>query len=152
MQSSLSTRKPVDKLRLTDITHYPVWEFATDEEGTPGQDETWVRPVATKVVPANAFSLSVAASFKTASGQELSGIVGVSTFGSLEVTHAAVITEHDYIFIPWPGYDGALRSCQKAAHDLGIPQSSLFPLQYELLVPVEGVHGKVRGEYAYSDA
>lgn len=152
MKPSLHTRKPVDQLRLPDITKFPVWEFATDDEATPGQDETWVRPVDTKVVPANAFSLSVAAKFRTASGGELSGIVGVTTFGGLEVTHGAVITEQDYVFIPWPGYDGACRSCQVAAHELGIPESELFPLQYELVVPVEGIRGTVRGEYAYSDA
>ncbi len=152
MIPSLRTRKPIGRLRLPDIAKFPIWEFTTDEEGTPGQDETWVRPVNTKVVPANAFSLSVAAKFRTASGTELLGIVGVTTFGGLEVVHGAVITEQDYVFIPWPGYPGAHRSCQLAAQELGIPESELFPLQYEILVPVEGVQGTVRGEYAYGDA
>ncbi|MFZ2990066.1 hypothetical protein [Ideonella sp.] len=137
---------------MADISQFPVWEFASDEEGTPDQDETWVRPVDAKVVPAGAFSLSVAAKFKTTSGAELSGIVGVTTFGGLEIEHGAVITAHDYVFIPWPGYDGAHRSCQVAANKLGIPESELFPLQYELLVPVAGFEGPVSGEYFYSDA
>ena len=152
MKPYLRTRKPVDQLRLSDITKFPVWEFATDNEGSPGRDETWVRPVDTKVVPADAFSLSVAAKFMTASGREFSGIVGVTTFGGVEITHGAVITEQYYVFIPWPGYDGARRSCQVAAHKLGIPESMLFPLQYELLVPVEGIKHIVRGQYAYGDA
>jgi hypothetical protein len=95
---------------------------------------------------------SVAAKFKTASGMELRGIVGVNTMGSLEVIHAAVITEDNYVFIPWPGYPGARRSCQVASRELGISESDLFPLKYELLVPIEGVRETVHGEYAYGDA
>jgi hypothetical protein len=152
MKPTLRTRKPIDQLRLRDITAFSVWEFATDEEDRPGQDETWVKPVNSKVVPANAFSFSVAAKFKTASGMELRGIVGVNTMGSLEVIHAAVITEDNYVFIPWPGYPGARRSFQVASRELGISESDLFPLKYELLVPIEGVRETVHGEYAYGDA
>jgi hypothetical protein len=152
MKPTLRTRKPVDKLRLEDIKAFPVWEFANDEEGIPGQDETWVRPIRTKVVPAGAYSLTVAARFKSSSGIAFHGLVGISTSGSLHVSHAAVLTETDFVFIPWPGYAGARQSCAAAARQLGLPESALFPLDYEVLAPVQGIKGPVRGRYTYSDA
>jgi hypothetical protein len=40
----MKTRKQVYKLTHADLTKYPVWEFALDEEVEPGQDEATVRP------------------------------------------------------------------------------------------------------------
>lgn len=47
LPTTLKTRKPVDQLLPEDLDAFPVWEFATDEEGVPERDETWVRPVGT---------------------------------------------------------------------------------------------------------
>jgi hypothetical protein len=47
LPTTLKTRKPVDKLLAEELDAFPVWEFATDEEGAPERDETWVRPVRT---------------------------------------------------------------------------------------------------------
>jgi hypothetical protein len=47
-------RKSVTALTLEDLREHSVWEFALDEEGEPGQDETTVRPYesgALRVVP-----------------------------------------------------------------------------------------------------
>ncbi len=45
MAPNPDTRKPVDELDLGDLSVFPVWEFAIDEEALEGRDETWVRPV-----------------------------------------------------------------------------------------------------------
>jgi hypothetical protein len=37
-------RKQVNELSTSDLLRFPVWEFALDEEGVDGQDETTVRP------------------------------------------------------------------------------------------------------------
>jgi hypothetical protein len=37
--------KPLDDITLNDVLQYPIWEWALDEEGVEGQDETWQRPV-----------------------------------------------------------------------------------------------------------
>ena len=37
-------RKPIDKLTIADLERFAVWEYAIDEEGLLGQDETTVRP------------------------------------------------------------------------------------------------------------
>jgi hypothetical protein len=39
-------RKPVFSLIASDFESYPFWEYASDEEGVPGQDECTVRPLA----------------------------------------------------------------------------------------------------------
>jgi hypothetical protein len=41
-------RKQVDELNAGDFAAHPVWEFALDEEGEEGQDETTVRPFDSK--------------------------------------------------------------------------------------------------------
>ena len=37
-------RKAVSELSTRDLEAHPVWEFALDEEGQEGKDETTVRP------------------------------------------------------------------------------------------------------------
>jgi hypothetical protein len=56
MPATLKTRKPVNELTVEDLLAFPIWEFAADEEGAEGQDETWVRPVRHSQVPREAYS------------------------------------------------------------------------------------------------
>ena len=37
-------RRQVYELSMRDLREVPAWEFASDEEGVPGQDEATVRP------------------------------------------------------------------------------------------------------------
>jgi hypothetical protein len=37
--------KSLDDITLEDALKYPIWEWALDEEGEDGQDETWQRPI-----------------------------------------------------------------------------------------------------------
>jgi hypothetical protein len=46
------------------LSAFPIWEYASDEEGVKGQDETWVRPVDAQVVRKGQWSLTVAAEFR----------------------------------------------------------------------------------------
>jgi hypothetical protein len=151
MKPSLETRKPIDQLRPNDLIAFPVWEFV-DEEHEEGQDETWVRPVRAKKVPRNSYSLSVAATLTTPKGVEYQGIVGVTTAEGFEAVHAAVLTEHDYVFIPWPGMTGAAEQARGAARQLGLKASELFPLAYRLAVPVAGEASLREGVYHYANS
>ncbi|WP_143006568.1 hypothetical protein [Aquimonas voraii] len=150
MKPTLNTRKPIDQLRPIDLETYPVWEFASDEEGDEDRDETWVRPVRVKQVPGNAYSLSVSAYLRTPSGAEYKGIVGVSTAEGFEAVHAAVITEGSYVFIPWPGMSGASKLAKEAAKELGQKANDLFPLTYCLAVLVTGETKLREGVYSYA--
>jgi hypothetical protein len=150
MRPSLKTRKPLDQLRPSDLKTFPVWEFASDEKGEEGQDETWVRPRRARQVPANAYSLSVAAVLVAADGAEYEGIVSVNTAEGFEAVHAAVLTEDNYVFIPWPGMDGAAKTARSAAKELGVRARDLFPLAYRLAVPLEGESSLREGVYRYA--
>jgi hypothetical protein len=150
MKPSLKTRKPIDQLRPIDLKTFPVWEFASDEEDNEDQDETWVRPVRTRQVPGDAYSLSVAASLTTPSGIEYPGIVGVSTAEGFEAVHAAVLTEDNYVFIPWPGMAGASKLARGAAKELRLRTKDLFPLAYRLVVLIEGESSPREGVYQYA--
>jgi hypothetical protein len=149
VKPSLKTRKPIDELRIADVEAFPVWEFATDEEGNEGQDETWVRPLWGKQIPADAYSLSVLASFTAPTGAKYKGIVGVSTAEGFEAVHAAVLTDSNYVFVPWPGMAGASEMARDAARELRSSANDLFPLSYRLAVPVEGEATLREGVYSY---
>jgi len=149
MKPSLETRKPIDQLRIVDVETFPVWEFTSDEEGHNDRDETWVRPVQVRHISSNAYSLSVFASFTAPSGVEYKGIVGVSTAEGFEPLHAAVLTEENYFFIPWPGMASAPKFARDTAKDLGLKPKDLFPLAYRLAVPVEGETLLREGVYMY---
>jgi len=137
MKLTLRTRKPINTLESKDMVAFPVWEFASDEEGVEGQDETWVRPVKTKVIPADSYSLSVAAHFITASGKELPGLVGVTTAGAIKLGPAVLLPVGKYIVFPFPGDRNAEAEFRAAAALLGMSEAEVFPLRYQLKVLVE---------------
>ena len=149
MRPTAKSKKPVDLLRPVDLEAYPVWEFASDDEGEEEQDETWVRPLRMRQIPANGYSLSVSARLRTPSGTEYRGIVNVNTAEGFEAIHAAVLTEDQYVFIPWPGMTGASELAELAARKLGVKAKDLFPLAYCLAVPVAGEDTLREGVYSY---
>lgn len=148
MRPTLRTRKPIDQLRPEDLNVFPIWEFATDEEDVEGRDETWVRPLRTKVVPADSYSLSVAATFKLACERELPGFVGVSTVDGVELDHAVLLPPKDYVFVPSADYWNAKVDYRKAATSLGLRLKEVFPLRFTLAVVIEGEVAVRSGEYA----
>lgn len=147
MRPILKTRKPIDRLTAEDLEVFPIWEFASDEEGVEGQDETWVRPVKFARVPPEAFSLSVAADFETASGKRLPGIVGVTTSGGVEMGHGAVIFRRKYQFVPASDYDLAPRARKALAAAMKTPVTKIFPLRFILRVLIRGESERRRGVF-----
>ncbi len=139
MTVTLKTRKPVDHLTASDLSTYPVWEFALDEEGIEGRDETWVRPLSTQVVPKGQYSLQVAASFKAACGRTHIGFVDVATAEEPVVISGGVILHgSDYLVIPSPGMFGFGEARGKLLSRLGLSEPELFPMTFTLRVLVEG--------------
>jgi hypothetical protein len=147
MQISLKSRKPIDELREEDLEAFPIWEFALDEENTEEQDETWVKPVDSQVIPKNSYSLSVAARFKLASGKTLLGLVEVTTDHAIELGHAALLPTNNYIFIPSNTYWNAAVEYEKVAALLELKIEDVFPLYFELLALIEGETTHRTGEY-----
>lgn len=143
METTLATRKPINELTVADLEAYPVWEFADDEESAPGRDETWVRPVATRVVPSKAFSITVAAEITTASGQIYSGFVGCSASNGLDVNAVGVLTKGEYVVFQVHFLLPSLR--ERAIAKLGLTENEIFPIQYVVRAPVEGQAGVAQG-------
>lgn len=152
MKPTLKTLKPVDQLRPHDLAAFPVWAFASEDEGESGRDETWVRPIDAKHIPKNAYSLFVSATLTTPLGVQYTGIVSVTTADAVEITHAAILTEKEYIFVPWPGMPRASTLSRNIAKQLGMETNDLFPLFYRLEVPIDGETATRTGEYRYDES
>jgi hypothetical protein len=135
MSASEETRKPIDQLTVEDLAAFPVWEFATDEEGVEGQDETWVRPLSVSRIPGDAFSLSVAADFLAPNGSQFEGIMEVNTAIASPFPSACLIVRSEYLYIG--GAPGS-RERRALAKKLGGSEADVFPLSYTLRVRVEG--------------
>ena len=146
MPTTLKTRKPVNELTVADLQSFPIWEFAEDEEGVDGQDETWVRPVRRNHIPQNAYSQLVAADFSTADGVQLRGFMTVTTAEGIEVTPGSVVGEGHYLVLPSmseaeareQGLAWAIQSRKELIEALGGSPVSVFPLAYKLRVVIRG--------------
>ena len=136
MAATIATRKPIDQITVADLVDFPIWEFCLDEEGTEGMDETWVRPLAAAEVPNEAYSLSVAAEFETASGLRVNGLIGVTTAeGEVEIAYPVLLFDGKYLFVP-SQHDIDEKFRRAVVDALG--PSPVFPLRYRLSVSIEG--------------
>jgi hypothetical protein len=131
--TTLKTRKPIHRLTLSDLSAFPIWEYALDEEDVPGQDETWVRPLCDTAVPKGRWSLSVATDFATASGKSLRGFVGVTTAQHVEIDSAVILAGRRYVIV-----DSTRQARRKTASSLELALRELFPLHYQLRVLIRG--------------
>ena len=138
MRPKLSTRKPIDGMTIEDLRAFPIWEFADDEEGVEGRDETWVRPVNARQVSRDAFSLSVASDFHTSSGAQFSGFVSVTTFGQVEIGCGVILANGKYIFVPAKENLFAERDFEQVASKLGMSITETYPLRFVLTVLLDG--------------
>lgn len=137
MKSALQTRKPIDALTSEDLDACTIWEFAMDEEGDDGQDETSVRPLDRSTIPGDASSLSVAADFVTADGTQFVGIVGLSTDEGLEIACASLFAGGIHVYAVH-GEKTPLRYKTSAASELGKAPSEIYPMRFTLRALLEG--------------
>jgi len=139
------TRKPVDDLTVEDFLAYPIWEFALDEEGIEGRDETWVRPVDSKQVPKGEYSQLVGSEFVTAGGENLHGFMVVSTCDGVEVQAGSLVGDGYYLPLPQMSEENARKDAPwevRARHELekalGGRGLRVFPLSYTLRAAIQG--------------
>jgi hypothetical protein len=140
MRPTLSTRKPVDRLTVADLETFPVWEFATDDEGIKGMDETWVKPIPTTEIPTDGVAISVASVFKLNCGLVYPGLIGCDTFAEFAVTAVVLLTVQGRVLFlerERPEFEG-----------LGLRYDEVFPLQYSTRVPLASTGLLARGVFA----
>src|SRR2546428_2457275 len=139
MEISPDTRKPVDRLTPNDFSAFPIWEYALDEEGIEGRDETWVRPLTARVVPRGQYSLQVAADFKAASGRSYSGFLNVTTAEeSVEIGGGVILYGSNYLPIPIRKMFSFEKLKEVLLSRLGLSEAEVLPITYTLRVPIEG--------------
>jgi hypothetical protein len=134
-RQGLEVRKPIDALTPEDLTSFPIWEFASDEEDVDEErDETWVRPVDATVVELDQWSLSVAADFQLSSGTTFPGFISVTTADETELGPGVLLAGGKYLFA------SAKKDAERAAvaEALGRSVAEVFPLTFTLRVLISG--------------
>jgi hypothetical protein len=146
--SASRIRKSIPDLSVADFVQFPVWEFALDEEGDVGQDETTVRPwLQLQPIDPTDGMFVVRAEFVLADGTVMPGyltppVQGGDTVGTLQpvITSplgqvwfwcGSIVPQSDYL--------------ELAYNRLGKPgPRSVFPIRFRSAVDLVG--GPVSGE------
>lgn len=128
-------RKQVTELTLADLERCPVWEFAIDEEGEPGQDEETLRPRRdVKTVDPEAGLFLLPAKFQARDGSVFAGFLSLGLDpGDIQPT---IVTEDGEHVSFWFGIaKPAPAVLARAYRALGLAPTTLFPVRYEATVP-----------------
>ena len=145
-----SKSKPVDQLRPADLAKHPVWEYANDEEGVEGQDETWVRPV-TQLPISDASNHVIGTTVRFAGGREV-----VATLGNLDAARPektrqflvlGVFRAGDEPFLLARYFDAWFDTTGPGAlaKFMGLPVEEIFPIAYDVSSLVSGDPRCTRG-------
>jgi hypothetical protein len=145
----MDIRKQVYDLTRQDLKQFPVWEFALDEEGEPGQDEATVkpRPDLDDGVDSDEGIFVVRAEFKAADGSTFDGFVTPEPDGDLGATQPSIVTSEGHVSFWFGGVEPEQRAIKKSYATLGAKRGELFPMTFRAAVPVDGARsrGRCRG-------
>jgi hypothetical protein len=142
----MKIRKQVYELTVDDLTQFPVWEFALDEEGEEGQDEATVRPSQAPLpLDASEAMYVVRAKFSLVDGTRH---VGYLTPGhaadDLGSTQPLIITSRGQVIF-WMG--AARGETTPLYQKLGKTAAQTFPIAFKSDVPLVGgvIFGSIPG-------
>jgi hypothetical protein len=149
--SSSTIRKQVGDLAPSDLKEYPTWEFAIDEEGEEGDEETVrPRPEVKFVDPAEGLFI-VRAEFAAADGTRFDGFVSPHEERHVAHTQPTIVTNKAHVPF-WFGIVPPTRSRLNAScRALGRAPEEIFPLRYRALVDHAGaeLEGEINGFMHY---
>jgi hypothetical protein len=136
----LKIRVQLDDLTIEDFEVAPIWEFALDEEGEDGQDETTIRPCFSLKVADPADGLFVVKSeFITAHGKKFFGFCTPSFEFKFDEIQPCILTDNGII----PFWSGLLEPTRHLIDELykqlNENKETLFPIKFKSLVPTKGV-------------
>jgi hypothetical protein len=138
-------------LKLQDFTISSVWEFALDEEGIEGQDETTVRPYAVDgPLDPSAGMFVVRARFALADGTLMSGYLTPPVQGDagLSTLQPVIIAPEGQVAF-WCGMvaPNAATIGESYRRLAKADASQVFPLRFESAVPLKcgAIKGQVPG-------
>ena len=152
MKPTLKIRKPNVNLTTEDLHSFPSWEYAIDEEGVPGQDETWVKPVPRSVWSDEDPGVFLAADLMLANGAEHSGCL-YAAFGELGpgylLSDGEAVFVEGFIKSDHPSVKGEAGSFEEqqleAASQLGLKPEEMFPVNWRLKVLKQGENKPIEG-------
>jgi hypothetical protein len=141
-------RRQVYELTRLDLQQHPLWEFCSDEEGMPGQDEATVKPSEDSEVPAySPGAYIVAADFVLADGSSAEGYLYSGEPDDFACIQPNIILTDGQINF-WFGIVPATNERLSALYQrLGKKPESVFPIHFETRVRINGkpMKGVVEG-------
>jgi hypothetical protein len=132
-------RVQFEDFTLDNFDIAPVWEFALDEEGEDGQDETTLRPCSGLTVadPADGLCI-VKAEFTTASGKTFFGLCSPAFEFNLADIQPYMFTDKGTLSF----WFGMLEPTRQAIDDLykqfGESKDTLFPIKFKSVTRTKG--------------
>jgi hypothetical protein len=151
-------RKQCNDLTADDLAAFPVWEFALDEEGVEGQDETTVRPfVFTGVLDTSRGSFLVKADYTLADGSRSLGFLTPpppSAARDLGHVQPCIVTPSGHVNFWYGAFPVTPEDVAAGYSRLGKTDSAqVFPIKFESAVPLKGesVKGSIPGFLGFED-
>jgi hypothetical protein len=139
-------RKSASALTKDDLVSHPVWEFAGDEEGIEGQDETTVRPYLGALPAERAYGLLSRADFTSADGRHHIGYVDASPGEGedIEASLPVIVCDAGQVGFWYGAIIPSELELSENHSKLGSTDNQLFPVKYRssdgaLTEPIEGV-------------
>ena len=145
-----------EKIRIQfadfNMTHFdisPIWEFATDEEGEEGQDETTLRPRIDLSFPDPSEGLLIVeCEFETNSGSKFSGLCSPSFDDSFSSIQPYILVDNQFVIF-WFGVSRPDKETKERLYNiLGERPESLFPVEFKSkLAKADGskISGQING-------
>ena len=137
----MKIRKQVYELTLDDVSKFPVWEFALDEEGVEGQDEATARPVQVSGTLDSADGLFIIrAVFILADGTQMRGFLTTPTDADdgLGTLQPVIITEHGQVLFWYGVIAPSAQNLAESYAKLERESARVFPIQVDTDVKLVG--------------
>lgn len=130
-------------LSLDDLSDIPIWEYALDEEGMPGQDEATVkpRPDLSAVDPSEG-SFVVHTMFESASGATFRGYSQPAASPDLGLIQPTIIAKGSHIHFWFGIIRPRGRHIERSYQLLEMSPDDLFPVRFESLVDINRTPGR----------
>jgi hypothetical protein len=146
---SVKRRRQVYELSARDLLDIPAWQFATNEEGIPGQDEATVRPYLRMPVNSADGLLVVRATFTLASGTNFIGYISPpppGKKGCVHKFHPNIVTDRGQVPFYFGIFPPSKERIAELLHALGKSAGEVFPLSFKTDSPIQG--GAIEGQVA----
>ena len=137
----MKIRKQVYELTLDDVTKFPVWEFALDEEGEESQDEATVRPLKVSgALDSSDGTFIVRATFALADGSRMQGYLTTPVQGDDDLgrLQPVIITKRGQVIFWYGVIAPSAQVLSQSYEKLGRDATKVFPIQATSSVELAG--------------